>query len=382
MLLASRPCRTGLAPAPVAVAGAGLLAALLLLPNALSAEDAPHQAYRALVERYCTQNTAAVRDLSDWSQEALDKAIQELRDCEQHRTNQTEGRRPADSPEDDLCGAPVPWAAAAALHTSRALASSGLSESAFHLSIAAAQQELIPDDAFRRMWYLTAGLGCLYLLDHDSARSLLTQGLERFDSEPALLVALGASHEADARRQALADGGAGSGRPSRMLDRAPEETERLRSLHQALDLYERALSADPEQPEAHLRLGRVQLLLGRTDEGLANLRWVTDSARDRDLVYLAHLFTGRERMQSGDIDGALAAYRAALVADPRGQAAYVATSQALYLSGDPVAAVEALEKGLAARLPTRASDGWWRYPEGRRGQLPALLNQLRQEACR
>jgi predicted Zn-dependent protease len=86
-------------------------------------------------------------------------------------------------------------------------------------------------------------------------------------------------------------------------------------------------------------------------------------------------------MRSGELAAALVSYRAALKADPRGQAAYVATSSALHLLGDPNAAVEVLEQGLAARSRTRASDAWWRYPEGRKSQLPRLLKRLRQEAC-
>ena len=361
--------------------GTGLLSVLFVLPTALSAEEPRHEAYQALVERSCTKNDAAVRALSDWSPEDIEGAVQKLHECERWRTTQGESLGPSGSPEEDPCGKAVPWAAAAALHTSRALTWPAGSESLFHLSVAEAQQELLTDDAFRRRWYLTAGLGCLYLLDFGSARSYLMRGLEQFEGDPALLVALGASHEAEARRRGLAARGAGSGRPSRVLDRAPEGTERLRSLQEAVDLYERALSDDPELPEAHLRLGRVQLLLGRPDEGLANLRWVTDHGRARDLVYLAHLFIGRESMQSGELDAALVSYRAAREADPRGQAAYVATSHALQLSGDPVAAAEVFEQGLAARRRTRASDAWWRYPEGRKGQLPALLKRLRQEAC-
>ena len=90
------------------------------------------------------------------------------------------------------------------------------------------------------------------------------------------------------------------------------------------------------------------------------LRWVTVHAQDPDLVYLAHLFIGRELKRPGDLDGALASYRAALEIDPRGQAAYIATSHALRMRGRPTAAAEVLERGLATRRLELTRDSWWR----------------------
>ena len=71
-------------------------------------------------------------------------------------------------------------------------------------------------------------------------------------------------------------------------------------------------------------------------------------ARDTDLVYLAHLFAGQEQKRAGRLDAALASYRAALKADPSGQAASIATSHALHLRGDVEGAAEVMERGLAA----------------------------------
>jgi tetratricopeptide (TPR) repeat protein len=126
----------------------------------------------------------------------------------------------------------------------------------------------------------------------------------------------------------------------------------------------------------------MELRLGHTERGISRLRWVTEQAPDPDLVYLAHLFVGRARERSGQLDAALASYRAALEIAPSGQAAYVATSQALYLSGSPAAAAEVLERGFARRRRAPERDSWWRYPESRLGKIPELLSQLREEACR
>ena len=201
------------------------------------------------------------------------------------------------------------------------------------------------------------------------------------DHDPDLLVALGASYEVEEWRQRLAGRIPGSEGSQRTQQRREQRAERSRCWTEAADRFEQALARDPEHREAHLRLGRVQLLLGRTDPGLARLRWVTEHAAEPDLVYLAHLFTGREQKRSGQLDAALASYRAALEANPRGQAAYVATSQALHMSGNPAAAADVLQRGLAARRRTLSPDSWWLYPEGRPGQLVELLTRLHDEVC-
>lgn len=361
-----------------------LLTVLIAPLTALEAGDAPHEAYRDLVLLSCTRHDDAVRALSDWSHEEIEDAVAVLSECEALSASDSasDGSRPAAEEACAGVGASTAWAAAAALHTSRALTWPSETESRFHLAVAAAQQERLQDEAFRRRFSLTAGLGSLYLQEYEGARGFLEDGLERFDADPELLVALGASREAEARRRRTLPPQAEIERPSRMLDRAPEETERLRLLHEAAESYEAALSVDSGMGEAHLRLGRVQLLLNRPQEGLVHLRWVTRNSRERDLVYLAHLFIGGHQMESGEGEAALVSYRAALETDPGGQAASVATSSALHHAGDRAAAAEVLERGLATRRRTRASDAWWRYPEGRRGQLPRLLRRLRQEACR
>jgi tetratricopeptide (TPR) repeat protein len=355
---------------------AGVLA--VAAPRTASAVDSAYSAYLTLVERSCTRRDQALQALSRWSRESLEEVGQQLYECEECRTTRSASSSPANV--DAACGCESPpWSAAAVLHTVHAFTSPPGLGSQFHLSFAARLQENARDDAFRRQWHLAAGLGCLYRVDLPAARSHLEQGLELFDDDPALLMALGASYEVEEWRE---------------RDRNPglEDAQRVHELRQkagqsglwtnAADLYEKALARNPDHPEAHLRLGRVELLRGHRDEGLARLRWVTEHVAEPDLLYLAHLFTGREQKRSGQLDAALASYRAALETNPRGQAAYVATSHALHLGGDPEAAAEVLERGLAARRHTLSRDSWWRYPEGRQGQLVELLTRLHGEVCR
>jgi tetratricopeptide (TPR) repeat protein len=346
-----------------------------------SGEESLYSAYLTLVERFCLEKDEALRALSRWSPAALDEVGQRLHECET-RQEPRAARSPPKSGETGCGEEPPPWAAAAALHTLGALESWPGPSDLSHLSFAARLQEQVGDDVFRRHWYLAAGLGSLYRTDLGPARSYLEKGVEQFENDPALLVALGVTYEVEGWRRELTIRAFVTERSHTTSERRRFSVQRDRCGREAAALYEKALSRDPTHAEARLRLGRVELLLGRTDRGISRLRWVTEHARDPDLVYLAHLFIGRAQKGSGQLDAALASYRAALQIVPYGQAAYVATSQALYLSGSPAAAAEVLERGFARRRRSPERDSWWRYPETRLGQVPELLSQLREEACR
>lgn len=362
----------------------GLLAAVTLTPPVFSAERATLAAYLRIVERSCAERDEAVLALSQWSPEALEEVGQELIECARCREAQNARSPSKDTPVLDAacaCQSP-PWAVAALLHTIRALALETGARQLSHLSFAAQLLEQAGDDALRRRWYLTAGLACLQRDDLEHSRSYFEQGLELSEHDPALLVALGTSHELAAWRQRLEIRELGPDSPLNAEARRWLTMEQHRSWTRAADLYGQALTHDPQHAEAHLRLGRVEALRGRTDHGLAMLRWVKEHSDEPDLVYLASLFTGREQMESGQVTAAVASFRAALDADPGGQAAYVAMSHALSVSGSSTAAAEVLERGMATRNRAPSLDSWWRYPEDRPGQVVALVNQLQHQVCR
>jgi tetratricopeptide (TPR) repeat protein len=236
-------------------------------------------------------------------------------------------------------------------------------------------------DDLRRRWYRATGLNLLFLEELESARSSLEEGLDLFEDDPGLLVALGATYEAEAWELRLLLRSLQAELIPVLVDLARVRAQQRHCWSDAAELYEKALVEDPEHAEAHLRLGAVELLRGRTERGLEKLQWVTERAREPDLVYLAHLFIGRERERAGDLDDALTSYRAALDADALGQAAYIATSHALRVSGRARAASDVLERGLATRRPELTRDSWWRYPRARLGGARELLTTLRGEVC-
>ncbi len=225
------------------------------------------------------------------------------------------------------------------------------------------------------------GLNLLFGEQLGAARSYLEEGHELFEDDPGLLVALGAVYEAESWHLRLELRALEAELRPAMVNLAKVRGEQRHYWSRASDLYQQALDRDPEHSEARLRLGCVELMRGHTDEGLELLQWVTDHVREPDLVYLAHLFIGRELKRSGDLDGALASYRAALEIDPMGQAAYIATSHALRMSGRPTEAAEVLTGGLATRRPELTRDSWWRYPQARLGHALELLGPMRDEVC-
>ena len=342
-------------------------------PSATPTGTKSVEGYLDLVERSCGATDAALVALSRWSSGELERVTQELFDCESCRP----------VPADAGCQCPPPsWARAAALHTDLAFAVEPEADGPLHLGIAAQLLEQSGAEDFQRRWYRAVGLECLFLEEPGAARSYLQEGLKLFEDSPALLVALGATYETEAWELRLALRWLEAELIPVQVDLARVRAGQRRLWSDAADLYEKVLARDPGHSEARLRLGRVELLRGRTEEGLEMLQWVAEHAPESDLAYLAHLFIGQEREQVGDLDGALASYRGALEADSRGQAAYVAASHALRMSGRPRAASEVLERGLATRRPELTPDSWWRYPRARLGGARELLTTMRAEACR
>ena len=357
--------------------------AIAVAPLAVTANSKTVAGYLELVERSCVEADAAILALSRWSSQELDRVVQELLECDRCR-QALKAIAPSTSPasQDLACVCPSPpWARAAALHTDLAFTLQPGKGAQFHLGLAARLLGRSGADDLRRQWYRAVGLNSLFRDQLGAARSYLEDGLELFEDDPALLVALGAVYEAEAWHLRLELRALEAKLLPVLVDLARVRAEQRRYWSESADLYEHALARNPEHAEARLRLGCVELLRDHTDRGLAMLRWVTEHAREPDLVYLAQLFVGRELKRSGDLDGALASYRAALETDPLGQAAYIATSHALRMSGRPDTAAEVLERGLATRRPELTRDSWWRYPRARLGHALELLTQVSQEVC-
>src|SRR4029078_4472981 len=105
----------------------------------------------------------------------------------------------------------------------------------------------------------------------------------------------GSLHEAHAAPHVLVEGSVGR---QGNLEKWRQE-ERAFRLGEALTAYQRAIALDPELAEAHLRMRRVLLALGRAAAAEAPFARVPESTADRRWRYLAGMF----RADAADVRG-------------------------------------------------------------------------------
>jgi hypothetical protein len=122
-------------------------------------------------------------------------------------------------------------------------------------------------------------------------------------------------------------------------------------LRQAETLFRAALKARPAFPEAHLRLGRVLMLLERPADAAHELRQALGSTDDRLLLYYGELFLGEVQEVLGQFDGSRTAYEAAAALYPSAQSPKLALSAIAARRGDRSGALGAMQQ--VFELPVR-----------------------------
>jgi tetratricopeptide (TPR) repeat protein len=155
------------------------------------------------------------------------------------------------------------------------------------------------------------------------------------------------------------------------------ESDAQRAREAAEKALRDALALEPGLQEAHLRLGKLLLDLGRAVEAEPLLAGVGERADDERQRYLARLFLGRVVERLGRPEEALRLYRLALDAWPDSQAARLALAHALELSSGPAAPLVLVGATLgASRRPDRVEDPWWFYLSGPLELTRALLDRV------
>jgi tetratricopeptide (TPR) repeat protein len=197
------------------------------------------------------------------------------------------------------------------------------------------------------------------------ALGLGREGLRDFPDDGPLLLAMGTLEESLA-----SPGGPG------LLD--GRDTDRG-LLEAAAKNLEAAARAGDDPAEALVRLGRVQVLLGR-GEAEKTLADALGRTSDPRLVCLACLFHGGLEENAGRLESATREYRRAIEAVPAAEVPRVALSHVLRRQGKIRAAHDALRAAL--RWPPRSDDAdpWWVYPWGHAREADSLLAQLREDA--
>jgi tetratricopeptide (TPR) repeat protein len=233
---------------------------------------------------------------------------------------------------------------------------------------------------FARRWYLARGLRSLGDLCFEEGRQWTASGLKRFARDKELLLTRGLLAEAAVTVAQL--------RAPALAGVTPRELEFLRQqqleshslLTEATGSYEQVLATDPAFEEASLHLGRVRYRLGQHAPALKALEPIFAGGRERDWLYLAHLFAGRVHEAAGRAGDAERAYANAAGIDPDGQAAAMALAHLRLMAGDTAQTRAILDEELGRSVPRSHDDPFWDYLLGAARRAEPLLEALRDEA--
>lgn len=205
----------------------------------------------------------------------------------------------------------------------------------------------------------------------------LARAQQRFPQDPLVALALGSLHEAHAAPNALIEASAGR---QGNLEKWRQE-ERAFRLEQALVAYRQSVALDPTLAEAHLRLGYVLLLTGKSEQADASLARASAETGDRRWRYLAEMLRADAAEARDDRAAARQRYAAAIEAWPDAQGPALALSRLEASGGDwPVA--QARLAAFAPRAGGRAEDPWWAYGFGQAWRIDAGLATLRRLVVR
>ena len=341
-------------------------------PGAAGVATAPESpdSYRGLVQRYQKgQYGDTARELAEWPRERWEEGVRALVTgigCD----------------ASCLRGALLLHTEASAANQARGQGSMA----AAHLGQAHDLLERIPDDSFRRAWLLAVGYHLQGYVILSPAQRDFEECLKSNHSDPQALLALGTIHELRSILEGLEPRGRSEPPPVGSGEILPDFlrlAEREREAKEAGSLYQRALKADPNLVEAHLRLGRVSQRQGKMGDAHRELQWVLTNGEDQDLLFLARLFLGAQEQAAGHVSEALLHFRAAVDLDPHAQSARFALSLAQRASGDSRAGQSTARAALwpAAERAT-APDPWVSYHLGLSRLFDAALRDLRARVSR
>ena len=222
-------------------------------------------------------------------------------------------------------------------------------------------------DQMVRLWYRATMSALLDLSQLDVTHT--AAALQLLPAESTVLFLAGAHHEmlAAPRYQSAV--------VTRTLGGVNVIGSEQEELRRAEELFRRAVKADPEYVEAHLRLGQVLGRLGRHDEALAELRTASQTA-DPVITYYAHLLSGREEDARGNVANARAAYERAAALVVRAQAPRLALSEIELRSGNRPAAQRWIDSALGTSGSAPSADPWTFYSQSAGRTAAALLTSL------
>lgn len=219
--------------------------------------------------------------------------------------------------------------------------------------------------AFTERWYTAAASTFLMVNDPTRAVPYINRGLQLAPASPELRLMSGIVDELLAQAVSPDEGYSSEAR-GRIL------ALRTQGLMRARKKFQELLADEPRFTRARIRLGRVQSMLGESDDALVLLLQAQGEVREPKDRYLVAMFLGALYEQQPNVTGARIAYETALAAAPASQAAAVALGHLEVMAGRPDRA-QALARTLLAKPPV--GDPWWSYKNG--GFETAALAWLR-----
>lgn len=250
-------------------------------------------------------------------------------------------------------------------------------------------------------WRHAIGLAAMAAGRFSSALGILDPACRKLPQDAPLHLACGSAREAIAMLPADLAAmlrSEGTGRPfeDNPLTDADESKDpksiaslyragasRAVALRQAVRDLELALTSDPADAEAALRLAHVRMLQG-DDKAAARLLEPLVAQQPRDapprIPYLARLYLGAVRARQRQPAVAAALFEEAIALVPSGRSAYLAQASLARSDGDRSRSAALLRRMMDA--PAKPDDPWIGYRFGQYWVLDGLIAQLRKEVQR
>jgi tetratricopeptide (TPR) repeat protein len=198
-------------------------------------------------------------------------------------------------------------------------------------------------------WFAVAGSAFLSIGDAGRAYRWIGAGLEVAPRSSVLATLAGARQEIEVTAAYRTD--------LHGLN-APQVRRLLLGI---IDVYRKAIAYDAAYAGAHLRLGRLQMLLGDLVAARTSIEQAQSLSQQPEYQYLSALTLGAIVQRQGDLLSARASYERALKIVPNAQTATVAIGYLDVLSGRP----DRARARAQAFIADPADDiYWWEFKNG------------------
>jgi len=225
------------------------------------------------------------------------------------------------------------------------------------------------DEMVRRWYRATAA----WMQSRENYETMhLDRAREIFPADPDILFLNGCLHETYAAPRIQSAIHSASLPAGVTFDLGSDHAE----LRQAEGFLRRAVALKPDFSEAHLRLGRAFLLLGKPRDAASELTQALESNGDELLQFYGELFLGAARETLAEFDGAAGSYRRAAELQPAAQSPHLALSALARRRGDRAGALREIRRVFELASNDADDDPWWTYHVAQARNADDLFTEL------